>query len=156
LRIEKFDLRDLMSQIIDSLKVQLGKDSKLQLASVGEDFNIEGDKLHLTGMIHNLVDNAIKYGGNEPQVDIDLSQRNGALILKVTDHGVGIPKEYRDKIFEKFFRVPSGDIHNIKGYGLGLSYVAEVAREHHGKIDVQSEPGKGSTFTVTLPRTYAN
>lgn len=157
LRIEKFDLRELISHVLDTLKVQLGKMSAhVNMDTSGEDFSIEADKLHLTGLVHNLVDNALKYGGQKPEIDLHLTQQNGKIAIAVTDHGIGIPKEYQDKIFDKFFRVPSGDTHNIKGHGLGLSYVAEVVREHGGTINVQSEQGKGSTFTVTLPRHHAN
>lgn len=157
LRIETFDLHELVKQILDTLKFQFGKMSaKVNVHTSGEDFMIEADKLHLTGVVHNLVDNAMKYGGQHPVIDLSLSQQNGKITITVTDHGLGIPLEYQDKIFDKFFRVPSGDTHNIKGHGLGLSYVAEVVREHGGTINVKSAAGKGSTFTVTLPRQHAN
>ena len=157
LKIEKFDLQVMIMHVLDTLKVQFGKKSaQVNMDATGEDFIIEADKLQLTGLVHNLVDNALKYGGPNPDIDLNLTQQNGKIILAVTDHGIGIAKEYQDKIFDKFFRVPSGDTHNIKGHGLGLSYVAEVVREHGGTINVQSEPGKGSTFTVTLPRQHAN
>ena len=157
LHIEKIDLRDLVTHVLDTLKVQFGKVSaRVKMDVEGEDFAIEADRLHLTGLVHNLVDNALKYGGQSPEIDLHLTQQNGTLTIRVHDQGIGIPKEYQDKIFDKFFRVPSGDIHNIKGHGLGLSYVAEVVREHHGTIHVTSESGHGTTFTVTLPTAYAN
>jgi signal transduction histidine kinase len=157
LKIEKFDLNELVKQVLDTLKFQFGKISaKVNMHTSGEDFMIEADKLHITGVIHNLMDNALKYGGQHPVIDLNLSQQNGKITIIVTDHGLGIPVEYQDKIFDKFFRVPSGNTHNIKGHGLGLSYVAEVVREHGGTIHVKSAAGKGSTFTVILPRQHAN
>jgi two-component system phosphate regulon sensor histidine kinase PhoR len=115
------------------------------------DFIIEGDKTHLSGLVYNLVDNALKYGGPSPEIKIHLEQKKDELVLAVADNGIGIPSGFRDRIFEKFFRVPSGDVHNTKGHGLGLSYVAQVVQDHGGRIDLQSEEGSGSVFTVSLP-----
>jgi len=157
LKIESFDLRDLVTHVLDTLKVQFGKLSAHVAFEVsGEDFTLEADKLHITGLVHNLIDNALKYGGTNPEIGLQLSQQNGKVTIAVSDHGAGIPKEYQARIFEKFFRVPSGDTHNIKGHGLGLSYVADVVHEHGGTIEVSSTEGTGSKFTVTLPRTHAN
>ncbi len=93
----------------------------------------------------------MKYGSLQPSIAVDLALQNDKLQLKVKDNGIGIPAEFKDKIFEKFFRVPTGDQHDIKGHGLGLNYVANVIRRHHGNIAVESEPGKGSIFTIKLP-----
>lgn len=98
------------------------------------------------------MDNALKYSKNNAQIQVNLDLvDHKSIVLKVSDNGMGIAPEYQGKIFDKFFRVPTGDKHNIKGYGLGLSYVAEVIKSHKGSISVDSEPEKGSTFTVTLP-----
>ncbi|MFM8363020.1 MAG: sensor histidine kinase, partial [Haliscomenobacter sp.] len=114
----------------------------------------EGDSVHLTNVVYNLLDNALKYSPTQPEIQISLRQANGQVLLSVQDNGVGIPEEYRKKIFEQFFRVPQeGQRHNTKGYGLGLSYVAEVLRRHAGHIEVDSTPAQGSLFTVTLPKT---
>ena len=103
-------------------------------------------------MIYNLLDNALKYSKDHPEINIGLHDAGHQLAFSVHDNGPGIPSEYKDKIFEKFFRIPTGNQHNVKGYGLGLSYVAYVIRRHEGNIAVHTAPGAGSSFTVTLPK----
>jgi signal transduction histidine kinase len=113
---------------------------------------IEADRLHITSVLYNLLDNALKYSRENPVIEIQLSVLPRDIIeLKISDDGIGIAEEYRRKIFDKFFRVPMGNQHNIKGYGLGLSYVSEIVRRHLGFIVVNSELGKGTTFTIKLP-----
>ena len=111
------------------------------------------DELHLTNMVHNLIDNAVKYSDKEPRILIGTGTENGHAVLRVTDHGIGIAREDQKHIFEKFYRVSTGNVHNVKGFGIGLNYVAQVVQLHHGKIALASEPGQGSTFTITLPLT---
>ena len=157
LKVETFDMRDLITQIVSTMKVQFDRlSAEVELDSQGEEFDIEADRMHLTGVVYNLLDNAMKYRSEKPEIDVMLRQDNGSIVLSVHDNGKGIAPEYVDKIFDRFFRVPTGDRHNTKGHGLGLSYVAEVVRQHHGTIAVDSAPGSGSTFTLTLPRQHAN
>lgn len=157
LRIEKIDLDILIEQVLSSLKVIVERRAiQLTYRKEGEDFSLEGSQTHLTNVIYNLVDNAIKYSNDGSAITIILGSTAQHVKLSIVDSGIGIPKEFQKKIFEKFFRVPTGDIHNIKGYGLGLSFVASVIKSHHGSIGVESEPGKGSTFTVLLPKAYEN
>jgi signal transduction histidine kinase len=118
----------------------------------GENFILQGENAHITNVIYNLLDNALKYSPKQPIITLGLTETSKELILSIQDEGLGIPDEYKRKIFEKFFRVPTGDIHNIKGYGLGLSYVAGVVKAHGGSIDVRSESGKGSTFSIHWPK----
>jgi two-component system, OmpR family, phosphate regulon sensor histidine kinase PhoR len=95
----------------------------------------------------------LKYGGTAPVINMDVDMSGTEARIIVQDNGMGIPAAYQDKIFEKFFRVPQGgDRHNVKGYGLGLSYVAHIIQKHKGRIQVNSETGKGSTFIITLPK----
>jgi signal transduction histidine kinase len=96
------------------------------------------------------LDNALKYSKKNPQIAIQLFDLGNKIQLVIKDNGIGIASEYQDKIFEKFFRVPTGNIHNIKGYGLGLSYVASVVQGHGGKIEVESKSGEGSCFKIEL------
>ncbi len=107
--------------------------------------------MHITSVIFNLLDNALKYGKADLEITVSIKRNEAGLQLIVTDNGIGIPAAYRKKVFDKFFRVPSGDTHNVKGYGLGLSYVAYVVERHRGKIEVISEPGQGSSFIIQLP-----
>lgn len=109
---------------------------------------IEADREHFRGMISNLVDNAIKYSVGPPEVEITTRNAGKKLIITVADKGIGIAPDHQKKIFEKFYRIPSGDIHNAKGFGIGLSYVKEIARAHRWKLELSSRPGKGSQFRI--------
>ena len=109
------------------------------------------DELHISNMVHNLIDNAIKYSEQEPRVTVTTRTENGYAILQVSDNGIGIAKEDQKHIFEKFYRVSTGNVHNVKGFGIGLNYVSQVVALHKGKISLESEPGQGSTFTISLP-----
>lgn len=114
---------------------------------------MKGDRLHLLSVVFNLLDNALKYRKDNPTVNVMLKADASSVVMQVVDNGIGIPDVYKEKIFEKFFRVPAaGDTHNAKGHGLGLSYSAQVLRQHHGSITVDSREGSGSTFTITLPK----
>jgi len=109
------------------------------------------DELHITNMIHNLIDNAIKYSDKEPAITISTHSEAGHAILDISDNGIGIAKEDQKHIFEKFYRVSTGDVHNVKGFGIGLNYVSQVVALHKGTISLTSELGQGTTFTISLP-----
>ncbi|HEX8060602.1 MAG TPA: HAMP domain-containing sensor histidine kinase [Cyclobacteriaceae bacterium] len=150
---EQVDLHKTVDQILHSMKLIFEKQkAHVTFEQQGNAFTIRGGSIHLTNVIYNLLDNALKYSVSEPQISIRLEEDANRVILTVADKGIGIPAEYKKKIFEKFFRVPTGDIHNIKGYGLGLSYVESVVRSHRGLIEVISKPGEGSVFTISLPK----
>jgi two-component system, OmpR family, phosphate regulon sensor histidine kinase PhoR len=109
------------------------------------------DKLHLTNILHNLVDNAVKYCNGTPHVTIRTANgTNGKLVFTIKDTGVGIPKEHLGRIFEKFFRVPTGDVHDVKGFGLGLFYTKNICDAHGWKIFIDSEVNKGTTVTILM------
>jgi two-component system, OmpR family, phosphate regulon sensor histidine kinase PhoR len=149
---EKFNLVQLAREVMDSMKLQFEQQKAVTaLETSGENFVIEADKLHMTSVIYNLLDNALKYSNENPHIIVYVFDRSQYLELRVSDNGIGIANEYKSKIFEQFFRVPGGDKHNIKGYGLGLSYVNNIIKRHHGFIEVESELGKGSTFTIKVP-----
>jgi len=152
LKKEQFDCRQLTQEVMNSMRLQFEKyHAKVNLQTEGDNFIVEADKLHITSVIYNLLDNALKYSKESPVIDVQLKANPETIELSVTDNGIGIESAYKQKIFDKFFRVPTGDKHNIKGYGLGLSYVAEVIKRHHGNVHVESELGKGSTFTARFP-----
>jgi two-component system phosphate regulon sensor histidine kinase PhoR len=151
--VEKVDLEKTVHSILNSMKLVLDKQKAIvEFEKTGSDFTVQGSALHLTNVVLNLLDNALKYSPSFPAVQIVLKELAETILISVTDNGLGIPDEFHGNIFEKFFRVPTGDVHNVKGYGLGLSYVEGVIKAHKGTIDVKSEPGKGSTFTVHLPK----
>jgi two-component system, OmpR family, phosphate regulon sensor histidine kinase PhoR len=153
LRFETFNFSEMVAQIIDSMKLQFEKyNANVHLITNDEVITMNGDRIHLTSVIYNLLDNALKYSKENPEINIHIKSQNGQLQLAVQDNGIGIPGEYKNRIFEKFFRVPTGDVHNVKGYGLGLNYVSSVVKQHGGSIEVESEAAEGSTFTVHLPR----
>ena len=108
------------------------------------------DELHLTNLIYNLVDNGIKYSPAEPHIVVSTRRVDGHFLISVQDHGIGISKDEQKHVFEKFYRVSTGNVHNVKGFGIGLNYVAQVVRLHHGTIRLESAVGQGSTFTVSL------
>ncbi len=145
--------------IQDSLKrmsVQLeNKQGNMKLALDAEIDFVEGDKIHLMNAFCNLVDNAIKYSAGNPELSVCTRNAGQDLIILVEDKGIGIEKEYHKKVFDKFFRVPTGNIHDVRGFGLGLAYVRKIIELHGGTIKLESEKGGGTTFTITLPNVRA-
>ena len=153
IEFEKIDLERIVSDVVNSLQLVFEKQkATVAIEKKGNDFTLEGSNVHLTNVVHNLLDNALKYSPSNPVITISLMEEGAKIFLTVKDKGLGIPSEFHKKIFEKFFRMPTGDVHNIKGHGLGLSYVESVVKSHHGSINVSSHPGMGSTFTITLPK----
>ncbi len=151
LREEPFNLQQLVEEVVASMRLQFEKyHAEVSVQVQGDHFEIMADRLHITSVIFNLLDNALKYSKEDPAIRIELKELTDTIELCVADNGIGISPEYQTKIFEKFFRVPAGNTHNVKGYGLGLSYVAYVVQRHDGKIQVESQPGVGSRFTIKL------
>ena len=111
---------------------------------------ISADKVHFTNLIKNLVDNAIKYSRECPCVTINTKNNDKGIGIEIKDNGIGISREHQKKIFRKFYRVPTGNLHDVKGFGLGLNYVRNIARKHGGSITLESEPGKGTTFSLNF------
>ena len=155
LKFETVDLKEVVNEVTDSLRLQLEKHhARLVITNEGN-LSVQGDRLHLVSVVFNLLDNAIKYSKEDPSIKIDLQEKENAVVMNVTDNGIGIPQEYKDKVFDKFFRIPHGDTHNAKGYGLGLSYVAQVIQKHNGTIAIESQPAIGTKFIITLPKKIA-
>lgn len=152
LQYEPLDMKSLVEEVASSLRLQFEKHHAQVTINSEGDTTLEGDRLHLLSVIFNLLDNAVKYSVDAPKIEITIQGDNSRLTLVIKDSGIGIPEEYKGKIFEKFFRVPTGNLHNAKGYGLGLSYVADVINRHNGTIDVESIHGNGSRFIISLPK----
>ena len=127
------------------------RDGSITTDLKAEETVIYADKVHITNVINNLLDNANKYTPKKPSILVATENMDGGIWVRISDNGMGINKVNQKKIFEKLYRVPTGDVHNVKGFGLGLSYVKFIVEKHEGEIGVESEPGKGSTFKVWLP-----
>jgi two-component system, OmpR family, phosphate regulon sensor histidine kinase PhoR len=151
-KYEDFDLKEVVSEVVASLRLQIEKYAARVAVATEGDTQVKGDRLHMLSVVFNLLDNALKYSKENAAIQVTIKEEAVNIVLKVTDNGIGIPAAYKEKIFEKFFRVPTGDTHNAKGHGLGLSYIGQVVRRHQGTISVDSHEGIGSTFTIVLPK----
>lgn len=149
---EETDLHELIRELTPNLSIKLDEmNGKLLFRLAATHYYILADRVHLINIIYNLLDNAIKYTEQIPVIEISTWTEAGDLMLSVKDNGIGIAEEYRQKVFDKFFRVPTGNIHNVKGFGLGLHYLKLVVSAHHWKIKLDSEKNKGSNFIITIP-----
>lgn len=152
-QMEKVDLEKIIARVIDSMKLVFERSqAKVNFVREGTTFFVNGNEDHLTNVIYNLLDNALKYANGNPSIEVSMKATNGKIHFSVADQGIGIAPEHRKRIFEKFYRVPTGDVANIKGYGLGLSYVHNVVKMHGGEISVESALNHGTTFIVNLPK----
>lgn len=163
LNLEKFEVLPWLQEIVSAVKLQTdGINSDITINIWPFDIHFNGDKEQLTSVIQNLLDNAVKYRDQQKDclnIWIDVWEHETNNFITITDNGQGIPSEYVYKVFGKFFRVPTGDEHDIKGYGLGLSYVREIIKLHHGEIEVHSTVRRGTKFEITIPKKqsfYAN
>jgi two-component system phosphate regulon sensor histidine kinase PhoR len=144
----------ILEAIRENFELQLNeRGGKVTLELAATDDMVEVDELHFTNMLSNLVDNAVKYSRELVPPDIRISTRNSGSMLniRVEDNGIGMNKETLSRIFERFYRAHTGNVHNVKGFGLGLSYVKSVVDAHQGRIRVESTPGRGSVFTLEIP-----
>lgn len=152
LKFEKVDLKPLLAEVEEKSLLQVeNRNGQLKLNIEGDELPVWGDKSHLTNVFLNLVDNAIKYSPEDLFISIRAHQHGDSIWVSIQDHGIGMTKESIRNIFQKFYRVSTGNIHNVKGFGLGLAYVKSIIDAHQGSISVESELGKGSKFVVSLP-----
>ncbi len=148
---ETLSLHDLFPALIEQHKLKAGKPVEISLDIAPEDLTIIADRTHFSNILSNLIDNAIKYSPDKADITIRCRKKETEQVeISVTDHGIGIPTDKQPHIFDKFYRVPTGNIHNTKGYGLGLFYVKTMVEKHGGIVTVRSEAGKGSTFTIRI------
>jgi two-component system, OmpR family, phosphate regulon sensor histidine kinase PhoR len=152
LKFSDIDLNKLVDTISSNFEIRVSTENgKLNTELSAENPYIKGDEVHITNVIFNLLDNAMKYSKEKPQIELSTENKNGWVVVQVKDNGIGIPKEHQSQIFEKFYRVPTGNLHNVKGFGLGLSYVKRIVEDHNGKIKVESTLGKGTRFRIFFP-----
>lgn len=152
LRFTKVRVHSTIAQVIANIQIQVKKRQGEIITHLdASNDEIEGDALHITNVIYNLTDNAIKYSEGIPRVEIFTRDEENGIAIAFKDNGIGISKENQKKVFDKLYRVPTGNVHNVKGFGLGLSYVKGVVEKHGGTVEVVSELKKGSTFIIHLP-----
>ena len=153
LNLQPLDAHQVIHKVADNFALQVQeKNGILELKLNATNPNIKADEVHFSNIIFNLLDNALKYSEGSPHITVETFKHgNGLLSISIKDNGIGMDKETQSRIFEKFYRAHTGNLHNVKGFGLGLSYVKAIVDAHEGKIKVESTPGKGSTFTITLP-----
>jgi len=152
LKKEVLNLEDILFEIIGGASVQVEKQKgRIEYECKAQDIEILADRLHLVNVLHNLLDNAVKYCTQVPHIKIVLEQSGKFVRLSIADNGIGISKEHLKHVFDKFYRVPTGNVHNVKGFGLGLYYVWSVCQAHRWKIELDSEPGKGTTIGLLMP-----
>ncbi len=157
LKMEEFDVHEIIADAINNILLQVEKKG----GKINTNFNalshqLYADKIHFTNVIFNLLDNANKYTSGIPEIAISTENSYSGILISVKDNGPGISKANQKKIFEKLYRVPSGNIHNVKGFGLGLSYVKAIVEQHGGKITLESELNKGTNFIIYLPQNINN
>ncbi len=149
---EAGDVHEILSDVIRNIGIQVEiKDGQIVKDFKAESSVIELDKVHMTNVFQNLLDNANKYSPVKPHIVVATKNTDDELLVWISDNGIGISKSDQKKIFEKLYRVPAGNIHNFKGFGLGLSYVKTIIEKHGGTVRLESEPEKGTTFEISLP-----
>jgi len=156
-RFENISIHHIIEKAIDTVELFVAqKQGKIITDLQAASDIIYGDAEHLTNLVHNLLDNAVKYSPEKPEITVRTRNAEGGIVLSVEDKGIGMSKSVQAKIFERFYRQATGDVHNVKGFGLGLNYVKAIVDAHRGNINVESEPGKGSCFSVFLPYKFEN
>ena len=152
LKLTQINIHEVIEQAVQNVSLQVDKRGGEAYAEFGaENPVIEGDLTHVSNMINNLLDNANKYTTDSPEIVVSTRNVPNGIEVTITDNGIGMSKEARKHIFDRFYRVHTGDLHDVKGFGLGLSYVKAMITAHKGQIDVKSELGKGSSFILTFP-----
>jgi two-component system, OmpR family, phosphate regulon sensor histidine kinase PhoR len=152
LKLNSINIHTIIEAVASNFIIQVENKGGLLIPSLqAEAYTVLADTVHMTNVINNLLDNAIKYTFDNPEIYIETHDKDGFLEISVKDNGIGISKANQKRIFDKFFRVPTGNVHNVKGFGLGLNYVKRIVEAHNGTISLESELGKGSKFTIALP-----
>lgn len=152
---KKVDLHKVIKKTVSGFELILdANEAEIYLDLKASNAIVLGDEMHLTNIMFNLIDNAIKYSTEKARIQISTENHKNGLNLRVIDNGIGMSREEQKHVFEKFYRVPTGDKHDVKGFGIGLNYVFKLVKQHHGKIQLKSETGKGSTFKLFFPTNH--
>ncbi|TXT29688.1 MAG: two-component system OmpR family phosphate regulon sensor histidine kinase PhoR, partial [Chitinophagaceae bacterium] len=152
LNLSMIHVHEMIEQVMDNFKLQLNdKNAQFQLLLNAKNDKLSGDEVHFSNLISNLVDNAIKYSADSLMIKISTHSTRNYLVIRIEDNGIGMSKESTKRIFEKFYRAHTGNLHNVKGFGLGMSYVKTVIDAHKGRIKVESNLAKGTAFTIEVP-----
>ena len=149
LDMENVNIHEIIKKTVEGFELILdSSEGKIDMNLKASNPIIRGDKMHLTNIFFNLIDNAIKYSKNNPRIDISTVDHKNGIHIRVRDNGIGMNREQQKHVFENFYRVPTNDRHDVKGFGIGLNYVMKMVKKHHGKIQLKSELGSGSTFRI--------
>ena len=149
---QALDIHELISDAVPTIVFNFeSKDVKFNTALNAKNSMVQADEMHITNILYNLLDNAAKYGGEAPLITIRTESNEREISIFISDDGPGIPKEHQRLVFEKFYRIPTGDVHDVKGFGIGLHYVKTITEAHGGKVKLRSAPTQGATFEIRLP-----
>lgn len=149
---ETLNIHDLIDETIKSYKLILEKrEGEITVNNNAKNAELIGDKIHILNILHNIIDNAIKYSPQKPKIEISTANIKWFIKIVISDNGIGISRDEQKQVFEKFYRVPTGNVHDVKGFGLGLNYVKTIVEAYKGKVKLKSKEGQGSTFIIYLP-----
>jgi two-component system phosphate regulon sensor histidine kinase PhoR len=156
LNLEETELNGFIRESVQEFRnSQNGRIYTVDIRSSIEKAIVKADQLHFSNLIFNILDNAIKYCDTDPEIEIRIEERENYYLISFEDNGIGIPKDYRKKIFNRFYRVPTGNVHDVKGFGLGLDYVRKIVQRHSWQINVSDNSKKGSTFMLKIKKPVA-
>lgn len=152
MKFKVFDIHEVINSVIQNFEIRVHNvNGEITLSKRATKCTIYGDQVHITNVLFNLLDNAVKYSTEKPVIEVATENVKDEIIISVKDHGIGIAKEHQKQIFERFYRVPTGNVHNVKGFGLGLHYVHKIIEAHNGTIKIESAVGKGTKFMIYFP-----
>lgn len=155
LNLEELDLHHLLEGILKSIKLKIESDGGTMICQLNAKNSIvKADQLHITNILYNLLDNAMKYCKEKPHIEVSSENVGKGILLKIKDKGIGISKEHQGKVFNKFYRVPTGNVHNVKGFGLGLFYIKNICEEHGWKLNLESELEEGTTISILMKNKF--
>jgi len=148
-KMKEFDVNKMINTVVSNFELKVKSKNGILGTAISEDsLIIKGDEVHITNVIFNLLDNAVKYSKEIPEINVSTEKINGNVVISISDNGIGIPKEHQAQIFDRFYRVPTRNVHNVKGFGLGLSYVKKIIDSHDAKIKIESVLNKGTKFSI--------